>query len=261
MRTLVIGDCHVESDDDLTRFHALGLYIKDLKPENIVQIGDFLSIDSLSAWDKNKRLKMEGRRFQHELDHAREAVDLMMGPVVTENLRRKGINKKLYKPRMIALDGNHEDRWYRYLDSNPELLGVVDLDKSVGWHAYGWERVSYREYATIEGVEFTHAPMNGMNQPLGGVYIAHRAAVAHVRPVVFGHTHRLLLGSYTAHGEHAQQVQTVNVGCFFPGVPDYARGSIASKDWWKGLVILDHYDECKFDISTYRMDQLIKDYT
>ena len=260
MRTLVIGDCHVEADDDLRRFKALGLFIKDVQPENIIQIGDFISIDSLSAWDKNKRLKMEGRRFQVELDHARDAVDLIMGPMVRENFRRAKINKKKYKPRMIALDGNHEDRFYRYLDSNPELVGVVDMDESLGWSAYGWERVPYRQYANIDGVDFTHAPMNGMNQPLGGVYIAHRAALAHVRPVVFGHTHRFLMGSYTAHGEHARQVQTVNVGCFFEGIPDYAKGSIASLDWWRGLIILDHYGDAKFDVSSYRMEQLLEDY-
>lgn len=260
MRTLVIGDAHVEAGEDLARFRALGNYIRELQPDNIVQIGDFITLDSLSAWDKNKRLKMEGRRFQEELDHARDALALMMAPIDYDNARKAKNKKQQYKPRMVITSGNHEDRFYRYLDSNPELVGVVDLARDIGFDEWGWETIPYRQYAEIGGVSFTHAPMNGMNQPLGGVYIAHRAALAHVRSVVFGHTHRLLVGSYTAHGEHAQQVQTVNVGCFFEGIPDYAKGSQSSIDWWRGVVILDHYGENQIDMSTYRLDALMGDY-
>lgn len=259
--TLCIGDSHVEANEDLRRFDVLGELIADKQPDTIINMGDFLSLDSLSAWDMNKRAKMEGRRFAEELESGREAVSKMMGPVAHLRREQRNRKKKVYNPKMITLLGNHEDRWYRYLDTHPELIDVVDIFKAVGFEHYGWESIAYREYAYVNGVAFTHIPMNGINQPISGQSIMNTAARTHDQSVVFGHTHRFAVSSDTRHGEQAQQIIALNVGCYFEGVPDYAKGSSASKDWWRGVVMLDHYEEGLFDIRAYRMENLFREYT
>ena len=258
--TLVIGDTHVEANDNLDRFDVLGNFIVDKQPDHIVQIGDFLSLDSLSAWDLNKRAKMEGRRFSEELKNGKRAVFKMMEPLRQLRAEQKKKKKKLYSPRMIAILGNHEDRWYRYLDTHPELIDVVDIYKSIGFNHFGWEQVAYRDYAYIEGIAFTHIPMNGTNQPISGMSMMTTASRTHTNPVVFGHTHRFAIATDTRHGEDSTQILSVNVGCYFEDVPEYAKGSIASKDWWRGLIVLDHYDKNKIDVHTYSMESLKRRY-
>lgn len=51
---VVLGDSHVEPNQCLNRFSALGRYLLHKKPTHIISIGDFLSLDSLSAWDQDK---------------------------------------------------------------------------------------------------------------------------------------------------------------------------------------------------------------
>jgi predicted phosphodiesterase len=258
--TLIIGDSHVEANESLRRFEALGNYIADVQPDNIVQIGDFLSLDSLSAWDLNKRAKMEGRRFSAELKAGKKAVELLMRPIVDLNKSFRANKRKQYKPRLISLLGNHEDRWFRYLDTHPELIDVVDIYAACGFKKFGWEKVDYRKYAHIEGVCFTHVPMNGVNQPISGVRMMQIAAKDHETSVVFGHSHRLAIETNIRHGENSQQIMALNVGCFFEGMPEYADGSLKSKDWWRGVVTLEHYGENKFDVRTYNLERLLEEY-
>ena len=258
--TLVIGDSHVEANEDLRRFDALGNFIVDKLPDNIVQIGDFLSLDSLSNWDLNKRAKMEGRRFSAELKAGRKAVDKIMKPMDKLQESQRKNRKKIYTPNLISFMGNHEDRWYRYLDTHPELIDVVDVYKAVGFEKYGWRKVNYREYLELEGVFFTHVPMNGVNKPISGLTVMRQAAQSHAKSVVFGHIHRLAMETNTRHGDEGHQIMAVNVGCFFEGIPEYAKGSITSKDWWKGLVMLEHYAPGKFDIQTYNLERLLEVY-
>lgn len=259
--TLVVGDCHVEQDEDLTRFRALGNYIVEQQPENIVIIGDFLSLDSLSAWDRNKRAVMEGRRFGLELKHAAKALDLMELPTKLYNKRKKKIKHKQYRPNRIFISGNHEDRWFRYLDQHAELIDVIDIWKEIGLYKYGWKVTPYREYIYLNGVGFTHVPMNGINKPVGGVTALRKAATEHANSVVYGHSHKLGLETFTHHGKNERQIMSLNVGCFFEGVPQYAKGSLLSKDWWRGVIMLRHLnDDGLINVSAIDMQTLLNEY-
>ena len=82
MRVLWFADAHVENGQDLSRFDALGKYIVDKKPDCIVQGGDFTSIESLSDWDKDKRRKMEFRRYSKDIEATNEAIKRMFAPPI-----------------------------------------------------------------------------------------------------------------------------------------------------------------------------------
>jgi len=258
--TLIIGDAHVEAGENLKRFINLGHYIVDTQPDNIVIIGDFVSLDSLSAWDLNKRSRMEGRRFNEELKFGCLALQCIMNPMIDFRVKQQNQKKKMYFPNMYVLEGNHEDRWNRYLETKPELIDTVDIYKSMWFHKYGWKVIPYKEYLYIRGVGFTHVPMGGDNNPIRGASYMQNACRDHDESVVFGHTHRLAIATNARHGQDANQVISVNVGCFFDGVPNYAKGSKSSHDWWRGLVMLHHYKDGKFDVSTYSLDRLYEEY-
>ena len=55
---LAIGDCHDSPRlPDKRRFYAMGRYAKENKVDQIVQIGDFASIESLNRFDGNDTVK------------------------------------------------------------------------------------------------------------------------------------------------------------------------------------------------------------
>lgn len=250
---LVIGDSHVDDEQSLDRFDALGNLIVDRRPEYIVSIGDFISFHCFSGWDRPYRLKMEGRRREKEMVAGNLALDKLLGPMTKLNKRFKLSKKGQYKPELIYIEGNHEEWEQRYLDENPELVGTVDYKKDLGLEERGFIHIPYREYCMINGVGFTHVPMNKMNRPITGVRIMRTALDSHSMPVVFGHTHDLKIeGQHRLGSEHYQQA--LNVGCFFEHVDEYAQGS--KTDYWRGVTLLHMYSPERFDIEMISMSRL-----
>ena len=71
---LVIGDPHCTPKATNDRFLWAGKFARDLKPNTIICMGDFASMDSLSSYDKGKK-SFEGRRYKKDIDHAHDALN------------------------------------------------------------------------------------------------------------------------------------------------------------------------------------------
>ena len=127
MKILTVGDCHVHENEDVSRFDILGRYIADTQPDVVVFMGDFLTLNCLSAWDRDKRLKMEGRRYQSEIDAGNAALDAVTKYVISNRKKARKQKKKFYTPEWVFIEGNHEDRLTRYLDRDPTFKGFVDI--------------------------------------------------------------------------------------------------------------------------------------
>lgn len=239
--TLVVGDVHISAGQDLTRAKLLGRAIDDLRPQRVVFIGDLMTFDSLSAWDKDKRKKMEGRRYQKDIDAGKRFLALL-----DDN---GGHKCKDY----ILTEGNHEDRLWRYLDLQPLFEGAVDYREDLG--ITHWTHVPYKEHFNYKGVHFTHVPINESGKPVGGVNACNRSLAIYQHSVVFGHTHKLASVAVHRHGS-AHLNQALNVGCFFEHIDDYALGSITS--YWRGIVLLDHYKVGRFNWSPISLGKLRK---
>jgi len=122
---LVIGDPHCTPKATNDRFLWAGKFARDLKPNTIICMGDFASMDSLSSYDKGKK-SFEGRRYKKDIDHAHDAL----------NKFNKGLNGR--RPRKIMLLGNHEDRIDRIINETPELDGTISTN-DFKFEKYGWE--------------------------------------------------------------------------------------------------------------------------
>lgn len=241
--TLVVGDAHVDEHQDLRRFDALGKYLRSVKPDNLVFIGDFLSLNCLSAWDKDKRKKMEGARYVAEINAGLEALDR--------------IGKVPKNTTVYFLEGNHEDRLTRYLDYDPTFHGMVGVEKDLELADRGFVWVPYKSSVVIDGTSFTHCPITGIGKPIANPNVAQKALRLYSNSIVFGHTHTLDHAAEHRHGSpHLQQA--LAVGCFFEHVDEYAMGSITN--YWRGLVLLNQYQENRFDIATTSMSQLLRSY-
>lgn len=248
VKVLVIGDAHVEQGQDLKRFKALGKYIKDEQPTHIVNIGDFMSVDAFSAWDRNKRLLMEGKRYELECDAANRAMDYIDEAVASV---------PRYKPVHIDIEGNHEDRVTRYVEENPELQGTLEVPVKLNLKGRGHVWAPYKSDYNINGVSFTHVPILGNGKGIGRPNICEKALKLYHNSVVFGHDHGLYHAMEHRHGApHLNQA--LSVGCFFEDTAHYAIGS--KTDYWKGLIMLDVYSPNRFDFSTIAMSSLYRQY-
>lgn len=257
--TLCIGDPHCIADDpDMGRFKVLGDFIADTQPDNIVQIGDFLTYDSISAWNNAKRLSMEGQRLSKELESGADAYNLLMEGIRKLNDRNRANRKATYRPNMYWLLGNHEDRAERYVEQNPEMKGLVFFNRFFDPTEEGWEIVEYREHCEFNGVMFTHIPMSGNNQPMSSKHLVKNVVSDYNCSIVFGHTHKLAFESDGMLSPDGVVRRTaLNVGCYFDHMPDYASGSRGTRDWWPGVVLLHHLNYSgDYDLETIHIDRL-----
>ena len=72
---LIIPDPHVKMGVSNDRFIWAGKFARELKPDVIICLGDWVNMDSLSHFDRGKKA-FEGRRYNKEIDHADEALDI-----------------------------------------------------------------------------------------------------------------------------------------------------------------------------------------
>lgn len=255
-KILVIGDTHVDDEQDLSRFKLLGNMIVDHQPDEIIIIGDFLTLNCLSAWDRNKRLKMEGKRYQAEIKAGNEALDIMLKPLEDYNTTRRNRKEKQYKPKLVYIEGNHEDRLNRYFDDDPTFLGSNSIEGDLNLHARGIIWVPYRTYYYTDDVGFTHVPFNKV-APIGGVDITRKAQMVTVKSVVFGHIHEQHLSHVHKEGmPHLQD--TYCCGCFISKKEDYVHGRVTN--YWRGITILHTYKPGRFDIESYSLGRMERMY-
>jgi predicted phosphodiesterase len=241
---LVIGDAHVDEHQSLERFTALGNKIALEMPDVVVIIGDFLSFNCLSEWDRNKRAKLEGLRYHKEIAAGNAALD------------RLGFHG-YQECRVVYIKGNHEDRLDRYLAIDPTFMGHVSLERDLRLKERNIEVVEWKQALTLNGVSFTHIPINSMGKAIGNPGVAKKALTLYHNSVVFGHTHTLdTAGEHRSNAPHLNQA--LCVGCFFEHVDEYARGS--KTDYWRGVVTLTIYSHNRFDFETTAMSQLYAKY-
>lgn len=240
--TLCVGDAHVEPGQNLRRFKALGNFLRSTPVQRVVLMGDFVSFDSLSAWDRDKRKRMEHRRYAHDINAGRAALSYIESGAL------------VHGPELIYLEGNHEDRVTRYLDIDPTFDGAIHVPTDL---CPDWKWVPFKSDYNHAGVSFTHIPHNEAGKAIGGKGVCDKALNLYHNSVIFGHTHGLSASSMHRHNApHLNQA--INVGCFFEHVAEYARGSITS--YWRGIVLVDHVSHNRVDVQTISLSRLLREY-
>ena len=261
---LFFCDAHDNPGDDQSRFTALGHLIVDRQPDYIIQGGDFLTLDSLSAWDQHKAKLKEGRRFINDIESANEAIAKIFRPLEQYQARQRRKHERVYRPNVVWMDGNHEDWCRSYIDRFPEQDGFMDLYRHL---VFPTERVinsflhvPYKDNFSLNTVAFTHAVI-GRIGPISSVYLTRRALLeVYNTSVVFGHTHNLsfdMAEKIDMYGGKSQQL-ALNAGCFFENDPHYSKGN--TNNFWRGVVMLTISDLGEIDFETISLRNLYQSY-
>jgi len=254
MQILVIGDSHIDDRQNLDRFTALGKFIIDKQPEYIVSIGDFITLNCLSAWDRDNRATLENQRYYKEILAGNKAMDMLEYPLHKYN---KGKRRGKYKPKKYYLMGNHEDRLTRYLIKDPTFEKQVSIEANLNLKKRGWRVVPYKSHIDIYGMSFTHIPITGNGSPISGVNVCRKALNLYSNSVIFGHTHQFNVENMFRHGAK-HLIQALNVGCFFEHTDPYAEGAVTH--YWRGIIMLNCTKKGQFDLETISLPYLKKEY-
>ena len=184
---ITIGDTQVHEDTPTDHLEALSRYIWHHKPGTIVHIGDNWDFPSLSSYGSAK--EMEGQKLVDDLKSGADALKLVMSVTKEKNRSDK---KRAYKPELHFVAGNHENRLARFLDKNPVLHGMVDLEGSI--RKQGWEYHGFLEpYWGRGNICFIHfLPASESSRPIGGAITNKLNKIPH--SFVHGHQQQFQYG-------------------------------------------------------------------
>lgn len=167
MKTLVIGDTQVMTGYDYSVIEATAQLIIKERPDEIVIIGDWFDLESLSFYASEQ--EREGRRLVFDIHAGVEGLDKLFTPLYRLQFKQKANKKKVYNPKIIFTMGNHEERLKTYLKKNPSLIGVLpDLSQVIS--SYGIEVFEFLEaYVGLSDVHYFHYLANPMSgKAVGG---------------------------------------------------------------------------------------------
>jgi len=159
---LVIADTQVDNNTPTEHLVSLSKYIWKNKPAHIVHIGDHWDLPSLSSYVTNA--EKEGRRLKDDLEGGERALKLIMEH---PNQKNKSGKRVKYKPNLHFIMGNHENRLNRFIQDNPILTDMINIESLV--EAEGWKVHNFLEPLFIEDICFIHfMPNPESGRPVGG---------------------------------------------------------------------------------------------
>ena len=159
-----IPDAQVTPDTPNDHLSWAGRYIAEIKPDVVINIGDFADMESLSSYDEGKK-SAEGKRVIKDFDAANKAMNVLMKPIHDE---------KDYIPELHFTLGNHEYRIERAIENDAKLEGFLSMD-SLNYKDHGWNVHDFLKPVEVDGVWYCHYFANPMSgRPYGGTNITTR---------------------------------------------------------------------------------------
>lgn len=230
---LIIPDSHAHPDFSNERYTWLGKLIHDLKPDVVVDIGDWFDMPSLCSYDKGKK-SFEGRTYRRDIAAGVEAQDRMV-----HELRKH--KKKL--PRLVRTLGNHEHRISRAIEFDRVLdgtIGIGDLQS----REYGFEEYPFLEPVNIDGVDYAHYFVTGVSgRPIGGEHPAYSLLTKRFTSSTCGHVHTF---DYCIRSNNISKLHGCVAGVYQDYWADYAGP--ANHIWNPGVVVKRDVANGMYDI-------------
>ena len=208
---LVFGDMHIPKQDT-TAVRAMVEYAKDYRPDYIMNLGDYLDLEPISHWMKNKHLSLEGQRIAKDLAAASEMDRLLRDEIPS------------WRKKFITI-GNHEKWADRYVEEHPSLSGFFDIYDFL--RNGGWDIIEYGRRFSIGHLRAFH-----------GYYTNKHHTVSTLGTLgvscIYGHTHDRQ--EFTiSHDDGEKSAQTIGCLCNFN--PGYAHNK--PKRWVHGFATVD----------------------
>lgn len=217
-KTVLLPDIHHPHIDSKV-LNTINEFIFDYDPDELVYMGDQISLDCISAWNRHKPLLKEGKRLIKDFNNFNNEI-----LKVHENITRRDI-------RRTFIIGNHEYRINRYVQANPELEDLIDIVRFLNLEERGYKIIPYNETHRVGKLYVIHGRYWNM-------YHAKKHAEEFQGNVVYGHVHNpqmyTKISPVDAKGYH----MATSLPCLCNIRPDYKEN--APTHWVNGFGIVEH---------------------
>jgi len=217
-KTILLPDIHYPHYEPRI-MDAVEEFIIDYDPDEIVYMGDQISLDCISGWNKKKPLLKEGHRLLKDYEgfnhHILEA---------HENITRPDI-------RRTFMIGNHEQRIEWYSEEHPELEGFIDIERHLELEERGYEVIPFNEIHTVGKLSVIHGFY-------WNKYHAVKTLDAFEGNVVYAHVHNPQMYAKVSPIDRKGYHTATSLPCLCNIKPDYKRN--APNFWINGFGIVEH---------------------
>lgn len=216
---IVLPDMQVPYHDKRS-MDAVEQFISKHKWDYYINLGDYMDLDCISSHNKNNLRAVEGKRIMKDY----EAGNLIL------DRHQKIIQKKNPGAKFVLLEGNHEYRIERYIDANPQLEGMVEVEIGLRLEERGFKYV--RCYKT--GEHYTLGKANFHHGQYTSKYHANKMVDAYGDNIFYGHTHDIMCHPKVLKGKDKTLVGQ-SLGCLC----DYEQSYIGKNpsNWQQGFAV------------------------
>lgn len=232
---LVIPDMQIKPNIDLRFAYAIGCYIRDKRPNTVINLGDMADMPSLSSYDKGKK-SHEGKRYLNDIESVVTGQEILFDALQSFNSK-----KVIYEPEKIFLFGNHEDRINRAIQLDASLDGTIDMQADLQIERF-WNRIyDFLQVVTIQNVAFSHYFGTGvMNRPASTAQVQlnklHMSCISGHQP---GRQ------TFTARAADGRLLTSIIAGSSYDYDLDY-MGPQGNRHW-RGIIMLHNTIDGQFD--------------
>jgi len=198
---LILPDIHDKHPERLSRkiYHpavqCAEKVIQAYQPVGIMYLGDATDMESLCYFDRDKRILMEGRRYNKDIESLKHMLD-----------RHEKIAPK---SKRIYLMGNHEDRVRQYVEYHSEAEGQMDFISDVGLVERGYEVIPYTDknnFKKLGKASFMHGYDTSATHSA-------KMARTYQNSVFYGHVHDIQSTSAVNPQNDKEPRITASIGC------------------------------------------------
>ena len=251
-RHLVIPDTQVKPGVKIDHLRWAGQYAAAIKPDVIIHLGDHWDMESLSSYDRGKK-SFEGRRYTEDIKAGNKAMNTLMRPINAEIERLRNNKKKIWKPELVFLLGNHEYRIERAVEDDAKLEGLISYD-DFNLKRHGWDVVPFLEPRVMDGIAYCHYFTSGvMGRPVSSAQLMLNKK--HMS-CIMGHVQdRQIAFAKRADG---RRMTGLFAGIFYQHDEDYLTPQTNGS--WAGVWVLNEVNDGAFDEMPVSINYLRKRY-
>jgi len=217
-KTVLLADIHHPHYEEKV-MESVNEFIFDYDPDELVYMGDQISLDCISFWNKKKPLLKEGQRLIKDYNNFNN--DILK---IHENLTRPDI-------RRTFMIGNHENRIQSYIEEHPELEGFLDIETNLKLYDRGYKVVPFNEVHKI-------GKLNVIHGYYWNVYHAKKTVDVFEGNVVYAHVHNPQMYAKVSPIDRKGYHTATSLGCLCNIKPDYKKN--VPNFWINQFGIVEH---------------------
>ena len=204
-KTVLLPDIHYPHYDQCI-MDSVDEFIFDYDPDQLVYMGDQITLDCISYWNKRKPLLKEGQRLIKDYDGFDHHI-----LKTHENITRP-------ETKRVFMIGNHERRIEMYCEEHPELKGMIDLERHLKLEERGYTIVPFNEIYKIGKLSVIHGFY-------WNKYHAAKTLEAFEGNVAYAHVHNPQMYAKVSPIDRKGYHTATSIGCLCNIKPDYHKNA------------------------------------